>query len=736
MHSVSKNPQEIVAQLRNTFNSGKTKPLSYRIKQLKAFKCMIEENIEEITKCLYADLHKSKFEAIIMEADFIINEIKYFLAHIHEWTKREKPDKIMANILDSVYIVHDPYGVVLVMGAWNYPLQLTLLPVIGAIAAGNCVVVKPSEISSATSKFVADYVPKYLDSEAVTVYEGGVPETTELLKQRFDYIFYTGCTAVGKIVQSAASKHLTPHTLELGDSSVNVETVARRVIWGKCANAGQTCVAPDYVLCTRDTADKFVSAANKAIKEFFGEDPKRSEDFGRIVNDKHFARIAAMMKGCDIAVGGQTDSTERYIAPTIIVDAKPTDPIMQEEIFGPLLPIVYVESAYDAISFINQREKPLALYIFSNDSKLVDTFLTSTSAGGVTVNDVVMHLTVPSLPFGVDGISKLAFFKWICLLVQAQVKMRLMLWKQLIEKTVGFLHELKDSSTLLSIITMLNNFKDKLSPYLKRAEASTDQWECRFDMAKSTLFNCFARVIMALNKIAPDIIKWPPPEERQSLKRQFQNIRNLPGAVGAVDGTNVPIKAPHENPEVYVNRKCFHGITLQCISAPNLKFLDCFTGYPSSVPDNRIFRNSDIFFEFINNNNDEFIIGDKAYPVTKWCIPPYIERGYVTAQQRNFNSVHANIRQVVERSFALLFGGFRRLRYLDMNRTDMIPATLMAACVLHNICLKNPDKLLNTYIEEGTDTLRNINQNVVGNVQHEVLQQEGVQRRNNLAANL
>nr|CAI5863194.1 unnamed protein product [Callosobruchus analis] len=210
-----------------------------------------------------------------------------------------------------------------------------------------------------------------------------------------------------------------------------------------------------------------------------------------------------------------------------------------------------------------------------------------------------------------------------------------------------------------------NVLKDKLSPYLKRAEASTGKFQVpvddqllsvlwllatpdsyrsvgsRFDMAKSTLFNCFTRVIMALNKIAPDIIKWPPPEERQSIKRQFQNIRNLPGVVGAVDGTYVPIKAPHENPEVYVNRKCFHGITLQCISAPNLKFLDCFTGYPSSVSDNRIFRNSDIFFEFMNNNNvyfqeDEFIIGDKAYPVTKWCIPPYIERGYVTAQQRNF----------------------------------------------------------------------------------------------------
>nr|CAH7714307.1 unnamed protein product [Callosobruchus chinensis] len=412
MDSVSKNPQEIITQLRNTFNSGKTKPLGYRIKQLKAFKCMIEENIEEITKCLYTDLHKSKFETIIMETDFIVNEIKYCLSHIHEWTKREKPDKIMANILDSVYIVHDPYGVVLIMGAWNYPLQLTLLPVIGAIAAGNCVVIKPSEISPATSKFIADYVPKYLDSEAVHVYEGGIPETTELLKQRFDYIFYTGCTAVGKIVQSAASKHLTPHTLELGgkspvfiDSTVDVETAARRVMWGKCANAGQTCVAPDYVLCTRDTADKFVSAANKAIKEFFGEDPKRSEDFGRIVNDKHFARIATLMRGCNIAVGGQTDSTERYIAPTIIVDVKPTDPIMQDEIFGPLLPIVYVESAYDAISFINQREKPLALYIFSNDSKLVDTFMISTSAGGMTVNDVVMHLTVPSLPFGGVGQS-------------------------------------------------------------------------------------------------------------------------------------------------------------------------------------------------------------------------------------------------------------------------------------------------------------------------------------------
>lgn len=216
MSSVAKHPDEIVHHLRNTFQSGKTKPVEYRIKQLKAILKMLEENESQIVKALFEDLHKSKYETIITEINFLVNEVKYLLMHIREWVKPERPHKEFANMLDSVYILHEPFGVALVIGAWNYPLQLTLSPVCGAIAAGNCVVIKPSEVASATAKLLAEVIPKYLDEDAYEVYLGGIPETTELLKQRFDHIFYTGSTAVGKIIQAAASKHLTPTTLELG----------------------------------------------------------------------------------------------------------------------------------------------------------------------------------------------------------------------------------------------------------------------------------------------------------------------------------------------------------------------------------------------------------------------------------------------------------------------------------------------------------------------------------------
>ncbi|CAG9865012.1 unnamed protein product [Phyllotreta striolata] len=406
------NPEHVVNQLRNTFNSGKTKSLIYRIQQLKAVLKLLDEQTPQIVEALSKDLRKNEFETILMEIDIVKNEVKHTLMHIHDWAKAEKPSKAFANVLDSVYIVNDPYGVVLVLGAWNYPLQLSLTPAIGAIAAGNAVLLKPSELAPATSKFLAEYVPKYLDSEAYQIYEGGIPETTALLKQRFDYIFYTGSSAVGKIVLEAAAKHLTPVTLELGgkspvyvDKSADIETAVKRILWGKCANAGQTCVAPDYVLCTREVQDKFVAVSRKVLNEFYGEDAKTSKDYGRIVNERNFQRLANLLKGGNIAIGGDTDPSERYISPTIVTDVKPTDPIMQEEIFGPILPIVTIDSAFEAIQFINSMEKPLALYIFSNNKKDVEQILANTSSGGVCVNDTVMHLVVATLPFGGVGSS-------------------------------------------------------------------------------------------------------------------------------------------------------------------------------------------------------------------------------------------------------------------------------------------------------------------------------------------
>ena len=259
---------------------------------------------------------------------------------------------------------------------------------------------------------------------------------------------------------------------------------------------------------------------------------------------------------------------------------------------------------------------------------------------------------------------------------------------------------------------------------------------CRFNMGKSSLFVSFVRVVRALNTIAPEIIKWPSREERQRIRHSFRDIAGLPGVIGAIDGTYVPIKAPRDNPETYINRKCFYAITLQVICTPELLFTDCFTGYPSSVSDIRIFRNSDIYEEFLNENRnyfeiDEFIIGDKAYPNMNWCITPYINRGHLDERQTRFNTVHARSRQVIERAFALLFGRFRRLRYLDMNRVDLIPVTIIAACTLHNICLMQADNLIEEYVNEGLLAVNDGGDENIARVDGGV--QDGQNRRNQLA---
>lgn len=408
----NKNPAEIVQHLRNSFNNGKTIPLDYRLKQLSSLKRMYEENKTEMMNALAKDLRKSKQESMVLEIDYLLNDVTHMINELKKWTKPEQPSRDFANLLDGVYIYNEPYGVALVIGAWNYPLQLTLMPVAGAIAAGNCVVIKPSEIATESAKFIANYIPKYLDQDCCQVYLGGVQETTELLNQRFDYIFFTGSTTVGKIIHKAANKYLTPTTLELGgkspvyiDNSVDLNLVAKRILWGKLVNAGQTCVAPDYVLCSKQVEKPFVDACQRTIREFYGTNPKQSPDYCRIINSRQFDRLTSLLKNGNIAVGGDSDRDDLYIEPTVLTDVKPTDDVMLEEIFGPILPIVNVEDAYEAINFIKNREKPLALYIFSNKKQDVEAILKNTSSGGVTVNDTIMHLAVDTLPFGGVGNS-------------------------------------------------------------------------------------------------------------------------------------------------------------------------------------------------------------------------------------------------------------------------------------------------------------------------------------------
>ncbi|XP_077270461.1 aldehyde dehydrogenase type III isoform X9 [Temnothorax americanus] len=407
------NYPELVQQSRDAFNSGKTRPLEWRIKQIKQLMRMLTENSSEIVAALASDLHRCKFETFVLEVDYTIQEIKYMLMNIKEWSATEKPPKGLANFFDAVEIRKDPYGVVLVMGAWNYPVQLNLLPMMGAIAAGNCVIVKPSEIATATAKYLYETIPKYLDTDCCRVIMGGVSETTELLKQRFDYIFYTGSSTIGKLVRKAANEFLTPVTLELGgkspvyiDNTVDMAMAAKRILWGKCVNVGQTCIAPDYMLCTPEVQSKFIEEAKKILQEWYGDNPRENPDLARIITDKHYQRLVNYINDkTKIAIGGDVNPAEKFIAPTILTDVKSTDSIMQEEIFGPILPIINVNNAYEAINFINSREKPLALYIFSQDKETLSLIINNTSSGNVLANDVILHAAVETLPFGGVGYS-------------------------------------------------------------------------------------------------------------------------------------------------------------------------------------------------------------------------------------------------------------------------------------------------------------------------------------------
>lgn len=411
---MSKSASEVVSTARNVFNSGKTRSLSFREAQLKNLIRMYQENREAIIKALFEDLHKPKQEAVVTELEYLIHDAENMLKNLRTWAKPERVTKGMANIMDTPEIIREPYGVVLVMGAWNYPIQVTMAPVSGAIAAGNCVVIKPSEISKSIDKFISETVPKYLDPECYQVFSAGVPGTTELLKERFDFIIYTGSTTVGRIIHAAANKYLTPVCLELGgkspvyiDKSADVEMAAKRIMWGKLTNAGQTCIAPDYLLCSKEVEKKFVSAAVKCIQTWYTKNESESPDFCRIVSDNHMQRLRKMMSGngYKVAYGGNMDDKERFVQPTILTDVNPSDPIMLDEIFGPILPIVSVKDAAEAINFINEREKPLALYIFSKNKAVTDLILANTSSGGACVNDTLMHFGVESLPFGGVGHS-------------------------------------------------------------------------------------------------------------------------------------------------------------------------------------------------------------------------------------------------------------------------------------------------------------------------------------------
>lgn len=362
-----------IAQLKRTFQSGKTKPLGWRKSQLLALKRLLHENEQAIYRALKADLNKSEIEAYTSEYSYVLNDIKQFIKHLKSWSKARPIGTPLLAQPGRSYIQPEPYGTVLIMGAWNYPVQLLLSPMVAALSAGNCVVLKPSELAMHVSNLLAELIPKYMDRDAISVYEGGVEATTELLKHRFDYIMYTGSEMVGKIVMRAASEHLTPVTLELGgkspcivDEETNLKVTADRIIWAKYLNAGQTCIAPDYILVTKNMRVALIDALRTSLLKQFGENPKHSDDYGRIINARHFNRIQSYLidHTNKVQIGGESDELENYIAPTVILNPELDSPLMTDEIFGPLLPVIEVDTMAQAVDLVNEREKPLALYLF------------------------------------------------------------------------------------------------------------------------------------------------------------------------------------------------------------------------------------------------------------------------------------------------------------------------------------------------------------------------------------
>lgn len=382
-----------------------------RCELLKKLSEAIVIHTEAIIRALHQDLGKSNFESQVAEISFVQNEIKHTLKHLKKWIKPKSVSTPWALMPARSQIISEPKGRVLIIAPWNYPFQLLLSPLVGAIAAGNQVTLKPSELAPATASVITRMIQENFDAKIICVVNGGVEQTSTLLEQKFDHIFYTGNGHVARIIMEKASKHLTPVTLELGGKSpcviagdVDMEVTAKRLAWGKWFNAGQTCVAPDYVLIERRLKDQFLKSLDQTLREFYGNNAKGSEDYGRIVNQRHFNRLKSLYSDSSVIIGGEADESENYIAPTV-VRASFDDPVMQDEIFGPILPVIEVDSFDEAVNIITRRDHPLAAYLFTNDNELQTRFLSEVQAGGICLNECLMHLSNPNLPFGGIGPS-------------------------------------------------------------------------------------------------------------------------------------------------------------------------------------------------------------------------------------------------------------------------------------------------------------------------------------------
>ncbi|MBE5964357.1 MAG: aldehyde dehydrogenase [Lachnospira sp.] len=404
--------KSIVDKQRKFFDSGATLPVSYRVNALKKLKTVILEHNEDILKALKEDLGKSNFEAYMCEVGMVLSELTYMIKHIKRFAKEKRVATPLAQFASRSFIKPSPYGNVLIMSPWNYPFMLAIDPLIDAIAAGNTAVVKPSAYSPATSSIIKTIIAKAFAPEYVTVVTGGREENQALLDQEFDYIFFTGSYAVGKEVMYHASKRLTPITLELGgkspcivDSSAKIKLAAKRIVFGKFLNCGQTCVAPDYILCDEKIANDLISELKVETVKQYGSNPLKNADYGKIINSKHFLRLLSLIDSEKVVQGGQSNEKQLRIAPTIMTNVSYDDAVMQEEIFGPIMPIITYKDIDEALAYINSQPKPLALYLFSENKKMQDKVLSKCSFGGGCINDTIIHLATSNMGFGGVGQS-------------------------------------------------------------------------------------------------------------------------------------------------------------------------------------------------------------------------------------------------------------------------------------------------------------------------------------------
>lgn len=406
------NIHEIVLAQREFFGAGKTMGIEYRKQQLVKLRAAVLRYESKIAEALKADLGKSETEGYMCEIGLALEELSYMISHVAKLAAPKRKPTPIVNFHAKSFIVKEPYGCVLIMSPWNYPFLLCIQPLAGAIAAGNCVLIKPSAYSPRTSAVIKEMIEETFDKSYVAVVEGGREENKALLEERFDYIFFTGGVNVGRQVMEKASRYLTPVTLELGgkspcivDKTCNIKRAARRIAFGKYLNCGQTCVAPDYLLIHEDIKDEFLNELFAQITVMFSKVPLEAPDYGKIINEKHFNRILSLIDEKKVVFGGQSDAARLKIAPTVMDGVTRQDAVMQEEIFGPVLPVITVKSMKEAESFIKAGEKPLALYVFTDDKIVAKRFMQHVSFGGGCINDTIMHISNPNLPFGGVGAS-------------------------------------------------------------------------------------------------------------------------------------------------------------------------------------------------------------------------------------------------------------------------------------------------------------------------------------------